>query len=87
MTDNFLFHNVSEQEKEEIKKQAKAIMDSFSKKLASVKEKIPDTFIERKEMERTEGEGNESDSDFRKRMFDNAPNKNSDFIIAEKKGW
>lgn len=86
---DFLFHKVSEQEKAEIKTQAKAIMDSFSKKLESVKSEISEPLIERDEMERIENSLNENseNSDFRKRFFENAPNKNSDFIIAEKKGW
>jgi len=33
---DFLFHEVSEKEKEDIKKQAKGIMDSFAKKLESI---------------------------------------------------
>tara|TARA_Y100000310_G_scaffold138285_1_gene137172 strand:- start:7239 stop:7499 length:261 start_codon:yes stop_codon:yes gene_type:complete len=85
--DNFLFHKVSEKEKEEIKKQAKDIMDKFSKKLSKIDKKIPEPLIERKEFERDEVNGKESDSNFRERMFENAPEKNKDFIIGEKKGW
>ncbi|MBI2043565.1 hypothetical protein HYT25_04205 [Candidatus Pacearchaeota archaeon] len=84
---DFLWHSVSEKEKEEIKNQAKGIMDSFSKKLSSVKEKIPEPSVEREEFERVENEGNECDEDFRKRMFENAPNKNQNFILAERKSW
>ena len=84
---DFLFHKVSKEEKEEIKKQAKEIMDKFSNKLSKVDEKLSEPFIEREECEREEGEGKESNSDFRERMFENAPRKNKDFIIAEKKKW
>ena len=84
---DFLWHSVSEREKEEIKREAKSIMDSFSKKLSSVKEKIFEPKIERENFERVEKEGNECDEDFRKRVFENAPNKNGDFILAEKKSW
>ena len=84
---DFLFHKISEKEKEEIKKQAKDIMDKFSEKLSNVSEKMSDPLIDRKEFEREEGEGKESNSDFRERMFENAPRKNKDFIIAEKKKW
>lgn len=87
MARDFLYHEVSEKEKEKIKKQAKEIMEKFSKKLAKVDKKIPEPLIERKEFEREEKQGKESDSDFRERMFENAPNKNKDFIIAEKKKW
>ena len=54
---DFLFHEVSEQEKEKIRKEAKAIMDNFSKKLSKVDGKISESFIERAECERKEGEG------------------------------
>ena len=84
---DFLFHKVSEKEKEDIKKQAKSIMEKFSEKLSKIDKKIPEPLIERKEFEREEKQGNESDSDFRERMFENAPEKNKDFIIAEKKKW
>ena len=84
---DFLFHKVSEEEKGEIKKQAKDIMDKFSKKLAKVDKKISEPLIERDEFEREEKEDLEIDSDFRERLFENAPNKNKDFIIAEKKKW
>ena len=84
---DFLFHKVSESEKESIKKEAKKVMDDFSKKLSSIREKIPEPSVEREEFEREEGEGKSGDEDFRKRFFENAPNKNSDFIIGEKKSW
>lgn len=82
---DFLWHEVSEKEKAEIKKQAKDIMDSFSKKLAKVG-KVKESFIERDINEREEEkfECVEIDRDI---MFENAPNKNKDFIIAEKKKW
>jgi hypothetical protein len=82
---DFLWHEVSEKEKNEIKKQAKEIMDSFSKKLAKVG-KVKESFIERSIDEREEGkvECAEMDRDI---MFENASNKNKDFIIAEKKKW
>ncbi len=81
---DFLWHKVSEKEKEGIKHQAKKIVDDFSKKLARVA-KIPEPVIER-----DEGERAESDKDVeidRKIMFKNAPEKNDDFIIAEKGKW
>ena len=87
MTGDFLFHSVSESEKDQIKKQAKAIMDKFSDRLGKIKEKIPEPLIEREEFEREEKEGKVSDEDFKKRFFDNAPQKNKDFILTEKKKW
>jgi Asp-tRNA(Asn)/Glu-tRNA(Gln) amidotransferase C subunit len=83
---DFLWHKVSEKEKEEIKKEAKAIMDSFSKKLEKIKEKTSEPIIEREKCEREEGKTKKTEID-RKIMFDNAPNKSDDFIVAEKGGW
>ena len=82
---DFLWHKVDDKEKEEIRKQAKRIMDDFSKELSKVGE-LKESFIERGEGVRKEGDGSCLDLD-RKEMFDNAPKKNSDFIIAEKKKW
>jgi hypothetical protein len=82
---DFLWHEVSEKEKAEIKKQAKSIMDSFSKKLAEVG-KVKESFIERPVDEREEGKIECAEID-REIMFENSLNKNKDFIIAEKKKW
>lgn len=76
---------------EKIKTDAKKIIDSFSEKLSGVK--VPDQNqgstppINRKEYERKEGEGKDCDNDFKKIMFENAPNKHGDFILGEKKKW
>ena len=90
---DFLFHKVSEKEKESIKKQAKQIMDDFSNtlrgtsKLSIVGKEIEESLIERKEYDREERKGIECDNSFRKIMFENAKNKDEDFLIAEKKKW
>ena len=39
-----------------------------------------------KEFERSEGK-KQDESFSRKKMFDNAPDKNDDFIVGEKGGW
>ena len=103
---DFLWHKVSESEKEEIRKQAKKIMDNFSKKLDKVGT-MEESFIERDEFERKEKinfslghkpprhfvnkmseEGKEKPLELdREIMFENAPCKNKDFIVAEKGGW
>lgn len=88
MTNEFTWRKISDKEREEIKKQAKGIMDSFAKKLEKVEKEIKniDVGVERDKFERDEGSGacQEIDKDI---MFENAPKKNKDFIIAEKKGW
>ena len=86
MVNDFVFHEVSEKEREEIKKQAKGILDDFSKQIDKVKDKVGESLIERDEGEREEGEGKCEDID-RKVMFGNAPRKSDDFILGEKGGW
>ena len=86
MANDFLFHEVSDKEKQEIKKQAKQIMDSFSAKLSGIKEKTEEPFIERKDCERLEGKGECQNID-REIIFENASNKNKDFILAERGKW
>ena len=81
---DFLFHKVSEKEKEGIKRQAKKIVDDFSKKLAKVKN-IPDPVVEREECERNEKR--EYDKMDKEIMFDNSPEKRNGFIIGEKGRW
>ena len=85
--DNFLFHEIGEKEREEIRKQAKKIMDDFSEKLEGVKLDYLDFGVVRDFSERDENLG-ENDENFDKGiMFENASDKNKDFIIAEKGGW
>ncbi len=83
---DFLFHKLSEKEKEEIRKQVNTILESFSVKLSKVGGKVEENLIERKEFERREGL--QRDSSFSKEiMFKNAPEKNKDFIVAERRKW
>ena len=83
---DFLWHKVSEKEKEEIRKQAKAVMDKFSKKLEKIDLPKGEAKENGKDFERSEGTGEKVEFD-KKIMFENAPEKNKDFIISEKKEW
>lgn len=85
--EDFLFHNLSEDKKNKIKEQAKKMLDSFSEKISKVKILDEEPIIERKEYEREEKNGKDCDINFKKIMFENAPNKSDQFIIAEKKKW
>lgn len=88
LKESALWSRVSEKEKEEIKQEARKIMDSFSEALESVKEEVGEAFVDRENDRRAEKEGGEKcDEEFREIMFDNAPKKNKDFIIAEKGEW
>ena len=84
---DFLFHKVSEKEKEEIRKKTKEILDDFSRQLSAVEKLAGESLIERKEFERKEGTVKPDESFSREIMFRNAPDKNDDFIIAEKGEW
>ena len=70
-------------DKEEIKLQAKRIIDKFSKALEKVS--VEETRVEREEDRRQEKE--EADSEFRKIMFENAPKKSGEYVEAEKGSW
>ncbi|MEI6731181.1 MAG: hypothetical protein WCK90_00720 [archaeon] len=77
---------MDESEKEKIRQGAKALLDKFEGTLKSVK------FKEKKKENkiggfREEGQGKAGNADFRKRMFLNAPAKDEDTVIAEKKTW
>ncbi|MEK6928373.1 MAG: hypothetical protein AABW65_00245 [Nanoarchaeota archaeon] len=76
----------SEQKRKQIEKEAREILRKFSSALGKVK--ISDK--KKKKLSggyREEGEGTREDKDFRMRMFENAPEKYGDSIIAEKKEW
>ena len=68
-----------------IKKQAKEILDKFSKALEKVK--IEEAKVERPEDRRQEKDGGEADPEFRKIMFQNAPETKDDCIQGEKGEW
>lgn len=87
MEDN-LWCEVSEKQKQEIKKDAKRLLEDFSSKLASVKgvgEHF--SFNISEDGQRQEGEPWKTDPLFRDLMFLNAPFVEDDFIVAEKGGW
>lgn len=71
---------------EEIRKEAKLILDKFAKTLEEVKE-IPDSFVEREEDRREEKEGKKGDDDFRKIFFENAPATKKSCVLAERGKW
>jgi hypothetical protein len=75
--------------KDLIEKQAKEILDKFASALEKVeKEKGEiDSNVSRDSFERDEGLGKTSDEGFKKRILDNSPNHDDDFIIAETGGW
>ncbi len=88
MASEMMWRKLSEGDKKAIQDKAKKIMLEFGKSIEKLPE-MPDSFVERAEFERAEGseDGGRSDNDFRKIMFENAPKKDKDSIIAEKGKW
>ncbi len=74
-------------DEESLRKEARRILDKFASELDRVK--LPKEKSLKKGVGgfREEGEGSKGDEDFRRRMFENAPSKEGDFILAEKKKW
>jgi len=77
---------MDEIKREKVAKEAKEILDKFSHMIEAVKIKTAEKKAELGGF-REEGEGKICDADFRARMFENAPEKDEDYIIAEKKTW
>ena len=77
---------MDEKEQDKIREEAKELLKKFAKSLEKVDIKESEVSKEQGGM-RKEGEGEETDADFKKRVFDNAPETEGDFIVAEKKKW
>ncbi|GAI11520.1 unnamed protein product, partial [marine sediment metagenome] len=69
--DSFTWHKVSNKEKKEIKKQAKKLLDDFASKIEKIK--IKEKHFENNSGMREEGDGWDTDKEFRDTMFSNAP--------------
>ncbi len=76
---------MSSRREEEIKLEAKQILDKFARALEKVKAE-EDFFVERDEDRRKESQ-EEKDSDFREIFFENAPSVKKECIEVEKGGW
>jgi hypothetical protein len=88
MVDNFSYHEVTEKEQEEIKKNAKKLMDGFSEKLTSVKgEREHFGSSVSKGGCREEGEPWNTLEEFRSITFSNAPFVEDEHVVAEKAAW
>mgnify|MGYP001614584414 FL=1 len=77
---------MKEEQKETIQKEAKEILRRFAaslEKVSSKKKPLKEEFGGFRE----EGSGESANQEFRKQMLKNAPEKDNDFIIAEKKKW
>lgn len=88
MENNSLWHEVTEDEKQQIQKDAKSLLNEFSKKLSSIKG-IEEHFASSisKNGSREQGDPWKTDPDFRDIFFLNAPFVENEFITAEKGSW
>ena len=85
MTKNFTWHEVSEKEKEEIRRDSKKLLNEFASKLEKIK--APEGHFQNESGTRSEGRGWETDEEFKSTMFSNAPFVEDDSIVAEKGAW
>ncbi len=85
MVNNFKWHQLEKEEKEEIKKNAKNLLDEFSSKLEKIK--VKDHHFSRDFGTREEGEPWKTDREFQDLMFLNAPFVEDNLLIAEKGSW
>lgn len=83
--DNFTYHKVSEKEKKDIKTQAKKLLDEFASKLEKVK--VKESHFKSDTGMREEGDGWDTNQEFRDITLANAPFVDDDFIVSEKGGW
>ena len=85
VSDGFVWHEVSDKEKDEIQKNAKKIMKDFGKKLENVK--VKEGHFEVGDGLREEGEPWTTEDNFHDIMLLNAPFVEDDCIVAEKGAW
>ncbi len=71
---------------EEIKSEAKKIMDNFMNAMNNI-EVSKDYIMNRENCFREEGNGNKIDKNFRQRFLSNAPKISGDSILANKGDW
>jgi predicted Asp-tRNA(Asn)/Glu-tRNA(Gln) amidotransferase subunit C len=84
---DFLWRKVSKDEEEKIKKEAKLILDKFSKALERVEKEIKSSSGVKRDKSLREESKTEKNPEFRKLFFKNAPKTEGDDIIAERGSW
>ncbi len=85
MIENSLWRKVSEDEREQIKLDSKKLLNEFAIKLSKIK--APEGHFENGSGVREEGDGWETDTEFRSITLSNAPFIEEDSIVAERGGW
>ena len=74
-------------DKEDIEKQAKDILDKFASALEKIDSKKIEAGVDREDFERIERKGEDCSPDFKKKILENAPESDEDFIITERGNW
>jgi len=83
---SFVWKKVSENLKKQIDKEAKKILDDFSKSLESIEDKKLLSGVERDKQVRSESSVS-CDKEFKKLFLKNVPKKEGDYVLTEKKKW
>lgn len=85
MTNNSLWHEVTEKEKDQIRQDSKKLLNEFASKLSKIKTK--EEHFENQSGTREEGTGWQTDPEFRSTTLSNAPFVEDNAIVAEKGAW
>jgi len=72
---------------EQITKQAKKILDNFSKELEKVKIKPKPSIKKLGGFRQEKPAPKTASKEFKKLLFNNAPEKHGDFLVSEKRKW
>ena len=78
---------ITEEEKAQIRLETRKLLDEFSKALAKVKGEEANVVRDSYSRKEKQGKGKSIDKEFGEIMFENAPNKTEDKLLAEKKSW
>lgn len=85
MVSNSLWREVTEEEKKKIEMDSRKLLDEFASKLSKIK--ADEGHFENGLGVREEGDGWDTDLEFRSITLSNAPFVEDDSIVAEKGGW
>jgi len=80
-----LWHEVTQEEKDQIKQDSKRLLTEFASKLSKIS--APENHLENGNGTRQEGTGWETDEEFKNTTLANAPFVEDNFLVAEKGAW